>query len=89
MFLVDLYGEFGGLGAMMMGWHKLEFDTFAVNEGFETGGSLVVEHLKDGAEATVSGIGVQGRIGPYEFVFAAGFEESTKYGVAVMIMENH
>ena len=38
--------------------------TFAVHEGFETGGALVVEHLKYGAEATVNEMGVQGGIDP-------------------------
>ena len=64
MVLVGFYGAFGGVGAIMMGWHKLEVDTFAANEGFETGGSLIVEHLKYGAEATVSKMGVQGGIVP-------------------------
>ena len=63
MVLVGLYGAFGSVGAMMTGWHKLEVDNFAVHEGFETGGALVVEHLENGAEAMVSKMGVQGGIG--------------------------
>ena len=59
-----MYGTFSGIGEMMIGWHKLEVDTFAANESFETEGALVVEHMKDGAEATVSDMGVQGGIGP-------------------------
>ena len=54
-----------------------------------TGGALFVEHLKDGVEAMVSEMGVQGGIGQYEFFFAAVFKGFTKDGVAVMIMENH
>ena len=61
--LVSLYVEFDGVGAMNMGWKKLEVDTFAVHEGFDTVGALVVKHLKDGAEATVSEMAVQGGIG--------------------------
>ena len=64
MVLVGLYGAFNSVGAMMMVWHKLEVYTFAVHEGFETGGALVVEHLKYGAEATVNEMGVQGGIDP-------------------------
>ena len=60
---LGLYGTFSGVGKMMMGWHKLEVDTFAVNKSFETEGALVVEHMKDGAEATVSKKGVQSGIG--------------------------
>ena len=58
-----MYGTVSGVGVMMMGRHKFEVDNFDVNEGFETGGALVVGHLKDGAEATVSEMGVQGVIG--------------------------
>ena len=64
MVLVGLHGAFGGIGAIMMGWHNLEVNTIAVHEGFDTGGALIVKHLKDGAEATVSEMGVQGGIGP-------------------------
>ena len=49
---------FGGVGAMMVGWHKLELGTFAVHGGFETGGALVVDNLKYGVEATVSNMRV-------------------------------
>ena len=48
----------------MMGWHKLEVNTFTVHEGFETGGTLIVGHLKYGTEATVSEMGVQVGICP-------------------------
>ena len=58
-----MYCAFDGVGVMMMGYHKLEVDTFAVNEIFETERALVVEHMKDGAEATVSKKGVQSGIG--------------------------
>ena len=58
-----MYGEFEDVGVMMMVRHKLEVDTFTVREFFETGGALVVDHLKYGAEAMVSDIGVQGGIG--------------------------
>ena len=56
---------------------------------FDTGRELIVEHLKDGAEATVGDIGLQGGIGPLEFVFSAGFEGFAKYCVSIMIMDNH
>ena len=49
---------------MMMGCHKLEVDTFAVHEDFQTGGTLVVKHMENWAEATVSEIEVQVGIGP-------------------------
>ena len=49
-----MYGAFGSVVAMMMGWHKLEVNTFDVHEVFLTGRALVVEHLKYGPEATVS-----------------------------------
>ena len=58
-----MYGVFGGVVAIMMGWLKLEVDSFAVHEGFETSEALVVEYLKYGAEATVSEIRVQVGIG--------------------------
>ena len=64
MAFLGLYGAFGGIGAMKMGWKNLEFDTFTVHEGFETGGTLIVGHLKYGTEATVSEMGVQVGICP-------------------------
>ena len=60
---LGLYGTFSGIDEMMIGWHKLEVDTFAVNESFDIEGELFVEHMKDGAEATVSKKGVQSGIG--------------------------
>ena len=60
--LVGLYGAFGGVGVMMMVWHKLEVDTFTVHEGFETGRALIVKHLEDG-EPVASEMVVQGGIG--------------------------
>ena len=63
MVLVGLYCTFDGVGVMMMGYHKLEVDTFAVNEIFETDGALVVDNMKDGEETTVIYIGVQGDLG--------------------------
>ena len=55
MVLVGLYVAFGRIGAMMMGCHNFEVDTFTMHEDFETSGALVVKHLKDGAQATVQG----------------------------------
>ena len=57
-----MYGAFGGIGAMKMGWKNLEFDTFTVHEGFETGRALIVKHLEDG-EPVASEMVVQGGIG--------------------------
>ena len=89
MVLVGLYSAFDTVSTMMMGWHKLEIDTFAVYVGFETDEALVVERVKFWVEAKVSDMEVRGSIGLWEFVFAAGFEGFTKDVVAVMIMENH
>ena len=64
MVLVVLYSVFGGVVAMMMGWNKFKVETFALHEGFENGRALVFKRMKDGAEATVIEMGVQGGIGP-------------------------
>ena len=60
-----------------------------MHEGFESFRARVVKHLKDGAKAMVSEMVVQGSVGPYDFVFSAGFEGFTKYCVDVMIMDIH
>ena len=55
---------FGCVGAMIMGCNNFKVETFALHKGFENGRALFFKHMKDGAEATVIEMGVQGGIGP-------------------------
>ena len=64
MILVGLHGTFSGVGAILLGWHKLEVHTFAVHEGFETDRAFFVEHLEYGVEVMVSDMVLQGGIVP-------------------------
>ena len=89
MFLELLDGPFSSVGAMQVGRGELEGDSFFSHEGLESCRAFIVKSLENGSQALVGELGVKGRVGSDEFMFAAGLQWFWDYGIAVIIVQDH
>ena len=89
MVLEHLDGPFGSVGAMQVGQGKLEGDSFFSHEGLESYRAFIVKRLKNGSQASVGELGVEGGVGLHEFMLAVGFQWLWYYGIAVIIVQDH
>ena len=51
--------------------------------------AFIVNSLKNGSQASVGEIGVEGSVGSHEFMFAARLQWFWDYGIAVIIVQEH
>ena len=69
--LVGGNGAFGGIGAVQVRRNELKSCAGVLNDIFEAGWALVVEHLKARRETTVGEVGVEGGVSANKFVLVA------------------
>ena len=89
MVLERLDGPLGSVGAMQVGRGELEVDSSFSHEGLESCAAFIVNSLKNGSQALVGELGVDGGVGSHKFMFSAGLQWFWYYGIAVIIVQDH
>ena len=74
---------------MQVGRGELEGDSLFLHEGIDSYGAFIVQSLKNGLQSEVGELGVEGRVGSDEFMFAAGLQWFWDYVISVIIVQDH
>ena len=74
---------------MQLGRGELEGDSLFLHEGIDSCGAFIVQSLKNGLQSEVGELGVEGRVGSDEFMFAAGLQWFWDYVISVIIVQDH
>ena len=69
--LVSLDLSFGGVGAMEVRADKLKVDALLMHELLQAGGALIVQHLEERVEATVTELGLEDLVVTVKLLCAA------------------
>ena len=69
--LVSLDRSFGGVGAMEVRADKLKVNALLMHELLQDGRALIVQHLEERVEATVTEVGLEDLVGTVKFLCAA------------------